>query len=70
MKISDIVLIILALVSIAIAIWYLFGGSPTFEQTILALILTLSITTIIKVNVLETRFKFLARDFKQHIKHK
>ncbi|PIO07702.1 hypothetical protein COU59_02915 [Candidatus Pacearchaeota archaeon CG10_big_fil_rev_8_21_14_0_10_34_12] len=70
MKIQDIIIIILTVISIAVVIWYFFGNSPTFEQTILILILTLSITTIIKINVLEARFKFLVRDFKQHIKHK
>lgn len=69
MKIQDIIIWILFILSVIIFLWYIFGDSPTFEQTILVLILTLSITTIIKLSVLETKFKYLARDFKKHIQH-
>lgn len=70
MKLQDIIIWILFILTIIIVLWYIFGSSPTFEQAILLLILTLSITTIIKVSILETKFKFLARDFKEHVKHK
>jgi len=77
MKLQDIIIIILFIISVAVALWYLFGSSPTFEQTILVVILTLSITNIIKVSVLENRFlnleksfSRLAHDFKEHIRHK
>ena len=70
MRISDIIIWILFILTLIIVLWYIFGGSPTFEQSILVLILTLSITTLVKLKVLETRFNFLARDFREHIKHK
>ena len=75
MKLQDIILIILFIISVAVALWYLFGSSPTTEQAVLILILTLSITNIVKVSVLENRFlnleksfSRLAHDFKEHIK--
>ena len=74
MKIQDIILIILTLIAVGTAIWYLIGNSPTFEQAILVLILGLLITNITKINVLESRFNLLeksfcalAKDFKQYI---
>ncbi len=70
MKLKDIIIWILFVITIIIVLWYIFGSSPTIEQAILILILTLSITTIIKISVLETRFNFLVRDFREHIKHK
>lgn len=69
-KIADILLWIMFIATIIVVLWYIFGNSPTIEQTLLILILTLSITTIIKVSVLETRFNYLARDFRNHCKHK
>ena len=36
--IEDIILIILFLVAVGMAIWYIFGDSPTFEQINLSLI--------------------------------
>ena len=38
MRISDIIIWILFLVSLVVAGWYLFGNSPTFEQAILVFI--------------------------------
>lgn len=77
MKLQDILLIILFIIAVVVALWYLFGSSPTLEQALLMLILTLSITNIVKVSVLENRFlnfekSFgrMAHDFKEHVKHK
>jgi len=69
MKISDIIIWIIFALAVFVFLWYIFGKSPTFEQTILIFIAGISITTLIKVNVLETKFKFLAKDFKEHILH-
>ena len=59
------------------AAWYFFGNSPTFEQAILVFILTLLFTIGTKISntnagleLLEKRFNSLAKDFKEHIKHK
>jgi len=70
MKIQDIIIWILFILTIVMVLWYIFGSSPTMEQALLVLILTLSITIIVKLSVLETRFNFLARDFREHTKHK
>ncbi len=77
MKIGDIILWILFIISIFVGLWYLFGGPPTFEQTILIFILTavfgiaISVSKIrIRLKLLENSFSRLARDFKEHIKLK
>lgn len=70
MKIGNIIIWILFILAVIVFLWYIFGKSPTFEQAILIFIAGISITTLVKVNVLETKFKFLAKDFKQHIQHK
>ena len=76
MKVQDIILILLVILSIAVALWYIIGNSPTFEQTILIFILTglFAITTKLtsansKLSHLEKGFSCLARDFKAHIQH-
>ncbi|MBI2499536.1 hypothetical protein HYV88_04815 [Candidatus Woesearchaeota archaeon] len=68
MKLQDIILWIVVLLTIIVVLWYIFGNSPSFEQAILVLLLGLSITTLVKLRVLETRFNFLARDFREHSK--
>ena len=77
MKIKDIIIWILVIISIIMILWYLFGNSPTFEQAILILIVTLLFTIGTKVSdanakleLFERRFNALAVDFKEHIKHK
>jgi len=68
-RISDIIIWVFFILTLIFVFWYIFGDSPTFEQSILMLILTLSIATIIKITKLETRFNYLARDFRSHMKH-
>ncbi len=65
-RVSDIIIWIFFVLTIIFIFWYIFGNSPTLEQSILILILTLSIATIVKITKLETKFNFLARDFKNH----
>lgn len=74
MKWQDIIIWILFVLSIGIVAWYLFGNSPTLEEAILVLLLTLTITNIIQtkeigynLKSLEKSFHALARDFKSHI---
>jgi len=76
-KIADIILIILFIISIVIALWALLGSSPTFEQIILGFILTIVFGIGVKVASIHTELKLLNRsfhalasDFKEHIKHK
>ena len=56
-------------------IWYIFGNSPSFEQMILVLILTILITNVantrevkIRLMNIEKSFHALAGDFKNHIR--
>ena len=77
MKIKDIIFWILVIISIVIVLWYLFGNSPTFEQTILVLILTVvfGIGTKVavigeKINSIEKRFGVMAKDFREHLNKK
>ncbi len=44
-------------------IWYVIGSSPTFEQAILLLLLSLSITNVVKTSVLENKFENLKGSF-------
>ncbi|MFH1711416.1 MAG: hypothetical protein ABH840_03840 [Nanoarchaeota archaeon] len=73
MKLSKIIvgmMWIAILLAVIVVLWYVFGSSPSFEQAILVLLLGLSITTLVKLRVLETRFNFLARDFREHSKER
>jgi len=71
-KIGDAIIIILTIISLAVGLWYLFGNSPTFEQALIILILTVQVSTIVKItqvgsrlNLLEKSFGHLAKDFKE-----
>ncbi len=77
MKLLDIIFLILFLASVFVAFWYLFGSSPTFEQGLLLMILTLLIANVADVREMKTKFRLLeksfirlSKDFKEHIKHK
>lgn len=70
MKIREIILWIVIVIAIVTVLWYAFGNSPSFEQAILVLLLGLAVTTLVKLKVLETRFSFLARDFREHLNKK
>jgi len=77
MKFSDIIVIILFVLTIIMISWYIIGKSPTFEQSLLILILTITFTNSLsikeiktKLTNLENKFNSLASDFKEHIKHK
>ena len=84
MRWQDIILWVLFFLSIAVALWYLFGNSPTFEQTILVFILTILFAIGSKINNLHAEFKFfkkhfnnleksfimLSKDFKDHLNDK
>jgi len=70
----DIIIWIFFILSIAVVFWYFLGDSPTLEETILVLLLTLLITNIIQIKEvayrlrsLERSFYALAKDFKVHL---
>lgn len=77
MKIVDIIVWILFIISIFVFFWYVLGNSPSIEQTFLVLIISylfvmnaklVQIAT--RLQMLQNSFRYLARDFKEHIKHK
>jgi len=76
-SIADVILIILFIISIVITLWAFLGNSPTFEQVILAFLLTavfgivVNTTKIgIDLKLLRRSFNALARDFKNHVNFK
>ncbi len=65
------------IITIIIVMWYFFGNSPTIEQALLVLIITLlfKIQTDIYSNkietiMLKTSFIKLVKDFKTHLTNK
>jgi len=81
MKIQDIILVIFFISAVIFVVWYIIGGSPTFEQAILILILGLVISNTVNINGLKIKlnsyiknnnekFNALALDFKKHVAHK
>ena len=64
-NIADIILIILFLFAIALALWYLFGDSPTFEQIIIGFILPVIFVVSIKMAVIETRINYVEKNIKE-----
>ena len=63
MRAKDIIIWILFLISIAVAFWYFFGNSPTFEQAILVFLLTVLFTLTAKISDIGSEFKMLRRRF-------
>ncbi len=81
MRISDIIIWILFILTLIMVFWYIFGNSPSFEQTLLVLIINLLFTLstrLVRVDMkikmlekrftrLETSFLELAKDFKEYM---
>ena len=72
--IEDVILIILFILAVGMIIWYIFGDSPTFEQTLIVAIIAylFSLNTRLSKIESETRlihksFNSLASDFKSYI---
>lgn len=77
MKITDIIIVVLFVVTLITVFWYFFGNSPTLEQGLLILILTFMFTIYGTVReqkstlrLMEKSFLRLIKDFREHIKHK
>lgn len=77
LNILDILTWIFFILSVIFVLWYIFGNSPTFEQTLLIFILGVVITSFASLkslkadhNHLKRSFYSLAKDFKQHIQYK
>ncbi len=62
---ADIILVILFLFAIALALWYLFGDSPTFEQIIIGFILPVIFGIAIKISIIETRLNYIEKNIKE-----
>ena len=74
MKLSDIIIWILLILTIIVVFWYVFGNSPTLEEALLILVITFLFTINTRITKLESKFlllensfSHLAKDFKQHI---
>jgi sensor histidine kinase YesM len=63
MKLQDIIIWILFILSIVVALWYLFGNSPTFEQAIIVFILTVLFTISVKISDIKSEVKWLKSRF-------
>ena len=63
MNIRDVILCILFIVAIGVSFWYLFGDSPTLEQTLLVLILTVLYAMVTKIGDIKAKQYFIERRF-------
>ena len=77
MKLQDVIIWILFILSISVFLWYIFGNSPTIEQALLVMIISYLFVIGSKISqfgerqrMLENSFRFMAKDFKEHVKHK
>ena len=67
---------VLFVITLGVILWLFIGKSPTIEQALLLLILTLVVKNSTDLRELkqrtmnnEAKFNALAQDFKEHIKH-
>tara|TARA_Y100000310_G_C19992442_1_gene494739 strand:- start:130 stop:390 length:261 start_codon:yes stop_codon:yes gene_type:complete len=63
--IADIILILLFLFAITLALWYIFGNSPTFEQVILGFVLPVIFGIAIKIAIIDTRLNYIEENIKK-----
>ncbi len=61
-NIADVILIIMFLFAVALALWYLFGDSPTFEQVIIGFVLLVVFGIGIKMAVIGTKVNYIESD--------
>ncbi len=74
-NIYEILFWIFFIIAIIMILWYVFGDSPTIEQTLLILIITFLfkiqadvVYNMSEIKILKSSFIRLAGDFKEHIK--
>ena len=63
MKIQDIIIWILFIISIIIFLWFILGDAPTLEQALLIFMLTIIFTNGVKIANFHARLIFLERKF-------
>ena len=76
-NIYEILFWIFFIIAIITALWYIFGDSPTIEQTLLILIITFLfkiqadvVSNNMEIRIMKNSFIRLGNDFKEHIKKK
>ena len=72
-KILNIIAWIFIILGVILLIWRIFGSSPSADAVVIILLVGLLFKVRIigeDLSKLKVGFKFLARDFKQHIKRK
>jgi len=62
-NVQDIIIWMLFILALVVFLWFIFGDSPSFEQTIIVLAMTLLFTIGTKVIRNEVRTNFLERRF-------
>ena len=63
MKIRDIILWILFLTAIFVSLWYIFGNSPSFEQALIVLVISLLFAVYTKISDMSSRIVVLEKSF-------
>ena len=63
MKVQDIIIWVLFIITIIVSIWYVFGSSPTLEQALLILIITILFTQTTKISNIEARLGLIEKRF-------
>ena len=76
-NIYEILIWIFFIIAIIMILWYIFGNSPTIEQTLLVLIITFLfkiqadvVSNMSEIKTIKSSFIRLAGDFKEHLKRK
>ena len=72
LNIKEILFWIFLVIAMALLIWNVFGNSPSEFITMVAILFTILLKVISiseRFTKIETKFNFLAKDFKEHIKH-
>lgn len=63
-RIGDIIIWILVLMSIAVALWYFFGNSPSLDDVILTFLLTVVFTIGINMSRIGMKVNYIERDLR------
>jgi len=72
LNIKEILFWIFLTIAMALLIWNVFGNGPSEFITMMAILFTILLKVISiseRLTKIETKFNFLAKDFKEHIKH-
>ncbi|MAH06882.1 hypothetical protein CMI38_01370 [Candidatus Pacearchaeota archaeon] len=63
MRVGDVLLWVLFILSLAMALWYFFGSSPTLEQSILIFMITALFGMVIKITKISANLDNLEKRF-------